>query len=168
MREIGQLNLNTMLKARMNSQRFSLVLFFALISSLSAQVPEWIWHNQNAADDEVRYFRKEFPVSGTVTKATLTISADNQVTAFLNGKKIVSNNDWAAPSRVDLTKEIKAGQNVLAAQAKNESGIAALMAKLVLTYADGKKATIVSDPTDEPPMRGLPLPPLPDSMPPTA
>ena len=117
-----------MMKARLHSHRFLLVLFFGLISSLSAQVPEWIWHNQNAADDEVRYFRKEFAVFGVVAKATLTIAADNQVTAYLNGKKVGSSDDWNAPSQVDLTKELKPGQNVLAAQARNESGIAALLA----------------------------------------
>ena len=129
---------------------FALVAAWLFFSSplLSAQVPEWIWHNNNGkspADNEVRFFRKTFEVSGRARKAVLTISADNAATVYLNGRKVASSTDWHRPVTVDVTRLLRNGSNSLAARGQNESGAAAFIARLEITLRNNQKQLVVSD-----------------------
>src|SRR5258706_233081 len=115
----------------------------ALISTLAlqlfAQVPEWIWHDNKGAppaDGEVRFFRKTFRLERKPTKAILSAAGDDHVTIFLNGKQVLKNDSWEKAEAVDVTKEIKAGENVIAARGQNDSSAAGIIAKLDLTWSN--------------------------------
>lgn len=47
---------------------------------------------------------------------TLTVDAEERAEVFLNGKKIALITDWGYPAKVDVTRELLAGANVLAAR----------------------------------------------------
>src|SRR6266404_8384712 len=69
------------------SLRFFLALLLTGCRPLLAQTPEWIWlDNQGAApaDNEVRFFRKTFAVEGPVSKAVISVAADNEAVVFIN------------------------------------------------------------------------------------
>jgi putative heme-binding domain-containing protein len=128
-----------------------LLVWFCAVR-LPAQTPEWIWHDNQGGplqEREVRFFRKHFTVEGTVTKAILNAAGEDQTAVFLNGRQQVP-----AGRRVrnrslvlDVTKELKPGDNVLAVRGQNFSGNPAFIVRLELTFTNDQKRIIVSDPT---------------------
>src|SRR5262245_41217981 len=139
-------------------------LFFALallISTLApqlfSQAPEWIWYDNKGAppgDDEVRFFRKTFNVETKPTKAILTAAGDDHVRIYLNGKRVLQNDKWSEPEVVDVTKDVKTGENIIAARGQNDSSAAGIIAKLELTWSSQSgrtktvdRSTLVTDTT---------------------
>ena len=120
----------------------------ALATPAFAQTPEWIWHQNDGkapGNNERRFFRKVFKVTGKVQKATLAVSVDDEGTAFVNAKSVATIVSWDQPASVDVTAELVAGDNILALRGINHSGAAGAVARLEITYADGKKTTVVTD-----------------------
>ena len=113
-----------------------------------AQTPEWIWHDNKGkepVDNEVTYFRKSFTLKSAPQKATLIAACDNQAIVYLNGKQVLRNPEWNHATRANVRRDLTEGENILAALGKNESGDAAFILKLEVTFADGTQQTIVSD-----------------------
>ncbi len=137
----------------MNSPSFPAALFSALIigvsaGSLSAQSPEWIWHDNHGkppAGKEVRFFRKTFSLDAAPTKAELSALGDDEAAVFLNGKQALVNKAWNKAVTVDVITPLKAGDNLLAARVENEGGDAAFLAVLELTFPGGRKQKLVTD-----------------------
>src|SRR5688572_21970253 len=122
-------------------------LLLVAAGGLRAQTPEWIWFNNKGAasqGEEVRYFRKTFESPQGFTKAVLTTTGDDRVTAFVNGKQVAENRNWKNAVSADVTKEIKQGENVLALRGRNNSSDAGVIAKLEFTVKN-KKQSVVTD-----------------------
>jgi len=86
----------------------------------------WIWHydSRSSSDMDTVYFRKSF--WPTTAHATLTITADNSFTAYLNGGLIASGSNWTAPVVVDVN--LSPGTvNVLNIVASNSGGPGGLL-----------------------------------------
>src|SRR6185503_4135102 len=128
--------------------KLKLVLLLVVVAgALRAQTPEWIWFNDKGATpqgEEVRYFRKAFEAPKGFSKAVLTTTGDDRVTAFVNGKQVAENRNWKNAVSVDVTKEIKQGQNALALRGRNNSSSAGVIAKVEFTLKD-KKELVVTD-----------------------
>ncbi len=129
----------------------SLGLLFLLASSpLRAQVPEWIWLDHKGAspgDEESAFFRYKFTLPERPKSASLTVACDNSAHVLLNGNPVVENSEWSKPNKISANRDLRAGDNTIAVRAKNAGGPAGLLVKLDLTFADGTKQTIVSDPS---------------------
>lgn len=118
-----------------------ILLALLLVSPLSA-APQWIWSSKNAGDNDAAIFRKTFTVPGEAKTATLTVVCDNGATAAVNGKNLLNNADWTDTTKADVKSALKAGENELLITGHNKGGSAALIAKLEIETADGKKTTI--------------------------
>lgn len=137
----------------MNAFKFftkaALLLAAALLGGQAqAQTPEWIWHDNKGAspaDNEAVYYRKTFTVDGPVASAEVVTAGDNQSIVYINGKQVLHNTSWDRPSRGRVGREIKQGENLIAALGKNEGGEAATLVKLEITLSNGKKQVVVSD-----------------------
>lgn len=116
-------------------------LLLQLPLSLSA-APQWIWTAKKASDGQKATFKKTFTIQGEVKSATLSVSCDNGADALLNGKKVLTNPDWMEATKADVKAALKAGENELRFDARNQGGTAALIAKLEIETADGKKITV--------------------------
>jgi putative heme-binding domain-containing protein len=122
--------------------------FAALAAHAFSQTPEWIWHHNDGktpGNNERRFFRKVFNVDGKVEKAVLSLSVDDEGTGFVNAASVATVLEWGTPAVVDVTKEIKQGQNIIAVRGINHGSAAGVVARLDLTMADGKKNAVVSD-----------------------
>ncbi len=102
----------------------------------------WIWDAPNAKGEERCVFRKEF--DGDAQSAALVASCDNEMTIWLNGKRVAASSEWQQPTRKEITALLKPGQNLLEIEAANHGGIAAFVLKLALKRADGKVDYIVT------------------------
>jgi len=125
-----------------------LALGIAGVAGAPAPVAEWIWHANEGrapADNEVRFFRKTFTVAGDVSTAVLCVAADNHAVVFVNGREVLRNDEWKKPDVVEVTREIRAGDNLIAARAQNDATFAGFIGKLEITFADKTTQTIVTD-----------------------
>jgi len=137
----------------MNSSNSSAVFAATLALAVSGvtlrgQTPEWIWHDNKGAPvqkGEIRYFRKTFSLDAIPTKAELSALGDDEAAVFMNGKPALVNKAWNKAVTVDVTKQLKAGENLLAARVENEDGEAAFLAVLELTYPGGRQQKLVTD-----------------------
>jgi len=119
-----------------------------LVSSASAQTPEWIWHDNKGvapAAREVRFFRKTFSAEPGVRRAVLMAAGDDQAAVFLNGKQVLVSRSWNKAVTGNVLSDLREGENVLAVRGQNGSGDAAVILRLELTGPDRKKTYIVTD-----------------------
>jgi len=134
----------------MKIARLILAVVFVTACARAQTTPEWIWHPNNGAkpaDKEVRYFRKSFTLDGAARRGSLAVSADNQFTAYVNGTKVGSGDEWQAFPKFDIKANLKPGVNVVAIEAKNDGGSAALLAELDFATEEGTRSKVVTDKT---------------------
>jgi mono/diheme cytochrome c family protein len=87
-------------------------------------VPHWIWNHPGAAQKaaaERVYWRKTFNLDKLPEEAMAVAVCDNSFTLYLNGKKMVSGQDYQTPNFADLLPQLRAGENVLAVEAVNHT-----------------------------------------------
>lgn len=120
-----------------------------LAAAARAENPHWIWHDNHGAkiqDNEVRFFRKTFDYNGRLTRATLTIAADDEATVYINGKEVLQPKGWEKPTYKDVTDDVKRGRNVIAIRGRNAtSDVAGILATLQLYSGRRSDTTIVTD-----------------------
>lgn len=112
-----------------------------LAASPAAQVPPdacWIWSAPAAADGRAATDRAwllaEIDIARTPAAAELFLAADNHARAFLDGRRVLASDDWAAAARADVTTRLLPGRHLLAIEAHDDGGPAAVIAWL---RADG-------------------------------
>ena len=114
----------------------------------NAPMGSWIWFPEGDpkrdAPTEPRYFRRTVTLEAdsAVKRATLTITADDSFTVWLNGKAIGSGASHLNLFTFDVTAVVQKGRNVLAVQGNNSKAPvqlnpAGLAAVLELEFADG-------------------------------
>ncbi len=124
--------------------KLTCILTLAALSCAAAAQPAWIWTSNKAEDREKAVFKKTFDISGDVKSATLQVSCDNGASAKLNGSPALECPDWQDPAKADVKKLLKPGANELLIHARNQGGVAALVVKLDIELADGKKIALGS------------------------
>jgi putative heme-binding domain-containing protein len=110
----------------------------------SATGPLWIWTSEDEEASRA-WLRREFELASLPARAELSGSADDAAALYLNGELVAEAVDWEEPFRVDVTRALRAGRNVLAAACRNHGGPGALWCELVLTLADGTERRLASD-----------------------
>ena len=122
----------------------------ASTSSKFAQKSTWIWGPSAAAGappgGERILLRRDFKPKETVKSAGLLISVDNRFTPYLNGKQLLTGENWAQPQTV--IAPIIAGINRLLLVAENgldTPNPAGAYAALRLVYEDGSDEIISTD-----------------------
>lgn len=116
----------------------------------------WIWfpegHPEKAAPIGTRYFRRGLTLpAGTVVKsAHWLVTGDNEYTVYLNGKELGNGSNFKVASDFDVTKDLQAGKNVLAATVKNTGDApnpAGLLGILRIECEQGEPIVVATDDT---------------------
>ena len=109
----------------------------------------WIWSNEAAESppEESLTFSKDFELPQPAVHAAVVLAADNSATLFINGKSVVTGNDWQQPVMAVATADLKEGANTVIVTAANAAagGPAALRMEIRCRLADGTVQTIVTD-----------------------
>src|ERR1019366_8444252 len=131
------------------------VLFLGFASSVSAQNANswagarWVWDEPDAnkvpQNNDPRYLRLSFDLAAKPAQAELWITADNIYTAYVNGQKVGTDAEWSTVEKYDVAKHLIAGKNVLAIEARNQGGVAGVIARLHIKTADKKDLFVVTD-----------------------
>lgn len=109
---------------------------------------QWIW-SEGPGSDSVAHLRRKFEVPSNLKEGMLFLTCDNGAKVYLDGQAVLTNADWSAPSRVNLTRRLTAGSHELRVEGKNEGGPAGMVARLRLRLNDGKETVVETDGTWE-------------------
>lgn len=124
------------------------LLWFGTIGSAKAATNWiWIWAADGTHPPETLYFRQRFKLARRPLAAHLLITADDSYTAYLNDRtaSVASGNDWTTVQEFDVTRFLKAGDNLLAVQCRNISGQGGLLFKLVVKLSATRSVLFFSD-----------------------
>jgi len=123
-------------------------------SSDALMASQWIWYPEgnpaNSAPAGLRYFQRTMEVDAakTVESATASLSADNEFTLWINGKKVSEGKDFKVPVQSSIASFLRPGANVISV-AVNNAGPAASPAGWIgafeVFYKDGTKTVVNSD-----------------------
>ena len=82
---------------------------------------QWVWSHANAAHDPGGRIlvRKVIKLDKLPRMAQLVGTCDNEVVLYVNGKKVGQTDVWTKPVSADVTKLLKVGDNIIAAEATN-------------------------------------------------
>ena len=106
---------------------------------------KWLWHDSPRPGDGAR-LKKEFELGdGAIKKALLRVTCDNGANVFLNGELVLTNPDWTSPTQADVKAKLRPGRNELFVEAANKSGVAAFVAMLTVSMADGTERVVLTD-----------------------
>ncbi len=125
-----------------------LVLCAALNASPLLAETRWIWA-EGPGSEKAAQFRRTFEVPANLKEAVLYLTCDNGAKVFLDGQAVLTNADWSAPNKLDLTRKLTPGRHDFRVDGKNEGGAAGLVARLRLKLADGKESVVETDSTWE-------------------
>ncbi len=112
----------------------------------------WIWHGTSGGYPApgVRYFRSSItiPAGRKITRALVSMSADNEFVLSVNGKRCISSTSWEKASDADVTKAFKPGQNIIEVMATNtttEPTPAGVIGKFVVTLEKSQPITLITN-----------------------
>lgn len=154
------------LRKRISAEQFADVLTQVAVpvySSVSydpfnSQIAEasWIWFD--AMEDGRRVFappgqyhlRHKFnlPAGKDIREARLLISVDERFELYLNGEVVDRGNDWRQVGRLDVSQQLKAGENLLAVEASKGGTTAepaGVLLNLQITYSDDSQFEVSSN-----------------------
>ncbi len=106
---------------------------------------KWIWSQGKATPKA--FFEKEFLLSAPPVSARARVACDNGCKVFINGKQVVTNEDWNKPSDADVRSSLQSGANKVRVEATNEGGMAGLAIELEIALPDGSKRRLETDGT---------------------
>lgn len=116
----------------------------------------WIWFPEGRADRSApvatRYFRRGFELEAgrPIQSALWLVAADNQFTAYVNGKQVGTGGSYKAATQLDLREALRPGRNVLAVSVRNVGdgpNPAGLLGLLKIEFEQGEPLTVVTDET---------------------
>ncbi|MGC8863400.1 MAG: MGH1-like glycoside hydrolase domain-containing protein, partial [Armatimonadota bacterium] len=111
----------------------------------------WIWlKGYEEAENATVYFRKTFSLAGPPRLASLEIAADDECKVWLNGSLVGTTTAGGEQSRriverFDAAQFLKRGENLIAIQAVNRTGKAAVIAALAIDPGDGQIVRVWTD-----------------------
>ena len=112
---------------------------------------QWIWYpEENPAQNALlgtRYFRTTvtIPAGYRISKAILTITADNSFVAFVNGQEAGKGDNFKKAQSLDISKHLRAGRNAIAVASTNtgdNANPAGLIAMARIEFAGEAPLTI--------------------------
>ncbi len=116
-----------------------------------------IWHKEIKFDRVVlpepgeRYFRKSFNLSSKdIESAKVLISVDYSYQFFINGQKVLENNNWKEVGKLDISTYLVDGKNTIAIKGVNDGTIAnpaGILFALKIKLISGEELQINSDTT---------------------
>jgi hypothetical protein len=129
--------------------------FIVLAAEGGASYPaklQWIWYPEGQPAKQApvgtRYFRTVIliPADTAITAAQLVINADDSCEPFINGTRLPGkDNGWLDFKTYDVTRQLRAGRNVLAVEVENGASAAGLIGWVALRTGKEKRILTVTD-----------------------
>jgi hypothetical protein len=110
-------------------------------------VAKWIWSNPDATPTQAAKlaFKKSFKLPAAASSAAVAVAADNEVTVFLNGKKLTTATDWQAPVMAMATNDLRAGDNEFVVVVTDAGGLAGVRVELRARLVNDADEAVATD-----------------------
>ena len=108
---------------------------------------KWIWWPDETEQVATRYFSRSFNLKAVPKTCRIRITADNGYTLLVNGRELGHGSTWTRVQEYDATHALKAGDNTIAAEVRNEGGEGALIVEAAFEQPDGTTTRLGSDGT---------------------
>ncbi|GEM_PF-3340674 len=110
----------------------------------------WIWLKSLGEElNTAAVFQKTFRINdlADIAQAKIHITADNEWSAYLNGKPITASNynNWNYSDSINLMPMLKEGKNTLLVRVFNEDGPGGVLADIVLKSKDARYSVFSTD-----------------------
>ncbi len=109
----------------------------------------WIWSNDlaDSPPGEKLAFRRTFDLPADVVHAAAVVTADNEATLVVNGRRAATTTEWTQPLLEVISTDLQKGENEIVVVAANAAagGPAAMRAEVRCLLADGSRTTIATD-----------------------
>lgn len=118
------------------------------ISSSTAQEANWIWtsrHEQGSVPEASCYFRKTFRMQSP-EGGQITVGADDAFEIYVNGTRVNKGVGYTSLTKIDISKRLRSGRNMIAIKVDNRNGNTAAIAARV--QVKDKESEWVSHSTD--------------------
>ena len=108
-------------------------------------IGQWIWSYADTTGSpagEQAAFRTTLSLAAKPKSATMAITCDNEYTAWVNGKKVGSDQNWGTVERLNIGRHLIVGDNemfIVGRNAGSSPNPAGLYAEIVLTDPDGSR-----------------------------
>ena len=122
---------------------------------LKEQSPSWIWINKEGKGHTFTHFRRTFKLAKVPKSVQLFVSCDNEADIWINNHKVDGNKDWREPNVINITPQLRRGNNIIAIRGKDwefGAGLAALFAYMhssdgnhIVTDSNWQASVKVSD-----------------------
>ncbi|MHB8957315.1 MAG: glycosyl hydrolase [Pirellulaceae bacterium] len=126
----------------------------SVVQRSSISESEWIWYPEGnpaqSAPVGARYFQRIINVDAkkVLASATAGVSADNEFTLWINGKKVSEGDSFHVTVTTPITSFLRPGDNVIAVAVANTSGEpnpAGWIGAFDLVYKDGSREVVKTD-----------------------
>jgi hypothetical protein len=110
----------------------------------------WIWSNEPVSGPGKVQLRKRFPLETAPTRATLSLTADESFTVWINGQRAAQgtfNERTRHVQAFDVAQYLRQGDNVLAVEVSGRAGRAGVLAELDDNGSGIFTRTLVTDAT---------------------
>jgi len=104
----------------------------------------YIWF-PGAPEVAAPFFRKDFRLEEAPKAAVLRITADDSYAVYVNGREAGRGDRCLLIQEYDVRADLKIGRNLLCVRARNDGGLAGLIAELTMADASGHSASIATD-----------------------
>jgi hypothetical protein len=130
----------------------------ASVAKIDLAGASWLWSAEDGIDPVknakpgIVHFRKNLTLSANdpLVSARIIMSADNHFVLSINGQGVGGGDDWKSPQIIDITQQLKPGNNVISVRATNgpDDGAlnaAGLIAKVSLLTQGQKTQVCMTD-----------------------
>lgn len=112
----------------------------------SPWVARWIWAPGDAEKQTRAWLRTHLKLDAAPGRALLGCAVDNGFTLYVNGRKVLEGSGWETPFVVDIARFLRAGENTIAVEARNEGGPAGVLLQAEVECA-GRVLTLATGPS---------------------
>jgi hypothetical protein len=116
------------------------------VTPIFSSAASYVWY-PGAPEAAAPFFRKDFRPGEDLKSAKLRITADDSYTVYLNGKETGRGDRCLLVQEYDVRADLARGRNILCVRARNESGLAGLIAELTLLDSAGRRTSVATDAT---------------------
>jgi len=108
--------------------------------------PKWVCYPGKRTGNKVAWnARKTFTLPDAPAKATIAATGDNWCVIWVNGRRAGKVGSWAHAPRIDITRHLRKGKNVISLSTLNDDHLGGVLAHAIIELKGGRRVVLATD-----------------------